>query len=832
MAGMFHHPFEPYDIQVELMQCIYDVLSSTASTNANVQRKKIGILESPTGTGKTLSLICASLSWLRDNKLKLLSCGDNVGGENSDSDSEDEPEWVKETFQKKQLQDKLGLLDEFERHLDIIGKQGDTPSAKHLERPTKTRKLKHVAVKIEEEDYLPKPYEEDGPESSQDDKNLQLNKEVAHLLAKIDASHGNKNPQDNNPFATASVNPVKIFFASRTHSQLNQFASQLQLPKFPSSFPDSVPNERVKFLPLASKKQLCINPEVTKWGTLEAINDACYEVRHSPKGCPYYQNTTEWHYSKDTTFFKDKLFESVHDIENLVETGQHLRVCPYYASRDTLPGMEVITLPYQYLLSESTRDIMGIDLKDSIVIIDEAHNLVDTVNSIHSAKVTLDDLITCENGIRHYLQKFKLRLNPGNRVNLLKLLKLISTISQYIKSNFKKPGQKVDANDILGDSNADILNIHRLIKYIRVSKVAYKIDTYIKALDKKTADDSPTDKPGPTTSSQPLLFKVVSFLTCLTNPASEGQFFFETGPSMEYMLLEPSKQFESIIEDARCVFLAGGTMEPISDLTENLFPLVPKEEISIFQCNHIVPDANVETFVINEPGLEFTFANRGNNTLINIQLFSFYKKLSKTVPLSGGIVGFFPSYQFLQNIIDQWKENGIFDEMNRTRKIFYESKNGKDPLNDYTTVVTNQDPKVGAILFAVVGGRLSEGINFQDNLCRAVVMTGLPFPNLASGELQIKKLHLQEKVKKRGGDTKQATKDFIENICMKAVNQSVGRAIRHMNDYANIYLLDNRYSNESIRGKLSLWVRRRIQPQTSLDGVITETTRFFTEKEK
>ena len=45
-------------------------------------------------------------------------------------------------------------------------------------------------------------------------------------------------------------------------------------------------------------------------------------------------------------------------------------------------------LPYQVLLHAATRQAVGISLRGNIVIIDEAHNLLDTISSIHSVYVT------------------------------------------------------------------------------------------------------------------------------------------------------------------------------------------------------------------------------------------------------------------------------------------------------------------------------------------------------------------------------------------------------------------------------------------------------------
>lgn len=54
-------PFKPYPVQEEYMRKVIECL----------QNGKNGVLESPTGTGKTLSLLCSSLSWLIANKARV-----------------------------------------------------------------------------------------------------------------------------------------------------------------------------------------------------------------------------------------------------------------------------------------------------------------------------------------------------------------------------------------------------------------------------------------------------------------------------------------------------------------------------------------------------------------------------------------------------------------------------------------------------------------------------------------------------------------------------------------------------------------------------------------
>lgn len=199
-----------------------------------------------------------------------------------------------------------------------------------------------------------------------------------------------------------------------------------------------------------------------------------------------------------------------------------------------------------------------------------------------------------------------------------------------------------------------------------------------------------------------------------------------------------------------------------------------------------------------------------------------------------GVVVFFPSYGYLDSIVKRWEVppnetggNSIWERLEAKKALFRERKDAgvEDVLSEYARAI---DAGKGALLFSVVGGKMSEGINFSDKLGRCVVIVGLPFPNIMSAEWKAKieyiesatiarleaengalgedegrKVGREEMVKR----AKEQGREFYENACMRAVNQSVGRAIRHRGDYAAILMVDRRFESERVRGKLPGWIR-------------------------
>ena len=119
---------------------------------------------------------------------------------------------------------------------------------------------------------------------------------------------------------------------------------------------------------------------------------------------------------------------------------------------------------------------------------------------------------------------------------------------------------------------------------------------------------------------------------------------------------------------------------------------------------------------------------------------------------------------------------------------------------------------------------MSEGINFSDSIARSVIIVGMPFPDYRDPILQ-EKLQNAERL------LPNSSKDSYDAMCMKVVNQSIGRSIRHVNDYASIILIDKRYNDERIKNLLPSWIVSSINENTSSFRIFEEKlTQFYDSK--
>ncbi|XP_010254122.1 PREDICTED: ATP-dependent DNA helicase DDX11 [Nelumbo nucifera] len=896
-------PFEPYSIQVDFMNALYRFLDKGG----------VSMLESPTGTGKTLSIICSVLQWVVDRKqVDADSVTNQTSGAQSASD--DEPDWMKgfvpekkdrEQEKKKKTKNLAhGLANSDKRRStgscrDFLCKSAveeDFSEKEELGKPQKTRD----ALQLEDEnEFLLDEYEseEEGVVGGKPKR-----KDCRSCFSSTsDEEEGQLSDKEEHE-------SFKVYFCSRTHSQLSQFVKELRRTIFSSE---------LETVCLGSRKNLCINEDVLKLGNSTRINERCLELQKSNKkevskikvlaggkirrmktssGCPLLRK-----HKLQKQFKTEASQYGALDIEDIVQLGKRIGTCPYYGSRSMVSVANLVVLPYQSLLLKSSRESLGLNLKNSIVIVDEAHNLADSLTSMYDSKIMLSQLEQVHSHLELYLDRFRKLLGAGNRRYIQTLIVLTRAFLRLLlneksadsidicQRNGHATGQKslpdssMTINDFLFSLDIDNINLVKLQRYVKESNIVHKVSGYgdkHASLQRGSVldDDGKSGGEGSTLSA---FHSLLDFLLSLTNSDGDGRIIISRKKStypgqqegyLKYVMLAGEKIFSEIVDQAHAVILAGGTLQPIEETRERLFPWLLPEQLNFFSCGHIVPPESILPIAVSHgpSGLSFDFSYSSRSSPIMIEeLGRLLCNLVTVVP--EGIVVFFSSFEYERQVYDAWNASGILARIMKKKRVFREPRSSTDVeiiLKEYKESIVklsdgvpkeNSVPYNGVILLAVVGGKISEGINFSDGMGRCVVMVGLPYPNPSDLELMERIKHIDGLGVSNNSSTpkisvsnessyadmvqvgfdilkgcKRRGREYYENLCMKAVNQSIGRAIRHINDYAAILLVDARYASDLLkrsfshpRDKLPKWINERLVSSTANYGEIHRLLQQF-----
>jgi chromosome transmission fidelity protein 1 len=352
------------------------------------------------------------------------------------------------------------------------------------------------------------------------------------------------------------------------------------------------------------------------------------------------------------------------------------------------------------------------------------------------------------------------------------------------------------------------------------------------------------------------LQSLLSFLGALTSPDGDGRVLLTRAGAaggatagggcasgrLKFTLLNPGARFAPIAAAARAVILAGGTLGPLSALSATLFPGLPLTRLRAHACGHIVPPAQLLCLALGRgpsgAALDFAFRARTSEAAMD-ELGRLLLNVCRVIPQ--GVVAFFPSFDYADACAARWAASGAADALAAVKTVFREPRTASAVealLSRYAAAALA--PRAGgaaaggpsgALLLCVVGGKLSEGINFSDGLGRCaiaiharmsrlrcldacacantrdrvrgasnsavvrsgVVLVGLPYAPPSDAELSERMRWLDAAGADAGGGPG-AGRAHYEALCMRAVNQSIGRAIRHAKDYAAIVLADARWT--------------------------------------
>ncbi|KAI7576699.1 hypothetical protein KC343_g22069, partial [Hortaea werneckii] len=198
----FHHPFQPYDIQQQFMEAMYEC----------IEDRKVGIFESPTGTGKSLSLICSSLTWLREHKRKAFD--EAVAAIEVD---DDEPEWMANAARDARKQEIRQMRNDFEKRLQAVREheQKIREKAAKNEPLAKRRKVavgEPEGLLADDDQFLLDDYDSDDERAKDNKSNVTgYSAETTKLMEQL----GMLQKRNNEQVQEETPEELKIFFCSR-----------------------------------------------------------------------------------------------------------------------------------------------------------------------------------------------------------------------------------------------------------------------------------------------------------------------------------------------------------------------------------------------------------------------------------------------------------------------------------------------------------------------------------------------------------------------------------------------------------------------------------------
>jgi len=219
----------------------------------------------------------------------------------------------------------------------------------------------------------------------------------------------------------------------------------------------------------------------------------------------------------------------------------------------------------------------------------------------------------------------------------------------------------------------------------------------------------------------------------------------------------------------------------------------------------------------NRIALNASYQNKSNSDYMN-DLGNLVINVCHVVPEGALLV--FHSYSQMFAVLKLWNENGIFNRINREKQIFVEPRNAgelADVLREFAAVTVTGN---GAILFCVCRGKVTEGVDLADNQCRAVIMAGIPFPAVQDRKVILKREYLDSK---NGGDGGK----WYRQEAARAVNQTIGRVIRHRRDYGVILLCDERFRSYVGTQDLPAWLGSQVRVYSNFGPVVKDIGEFF-----
>ncbi|KAJ7632611.1 hypothetical protein FB45DRAFT_912930 [Roridomyces roridus] len=645
----------------------------------------------------------------------------------------------------------------------------------------------------------------------------------------------------------------KLIYCSRTVPEIEKALAELKrlmAYRIESAETDEAKEKERNFtgLGLTSRKNLCIHPEVAKEKKGKVVDARCRDLTNSAtcekgRADPGSVELCDWHENLGQMEPGSLVPPGIWTLADVLQYGRDKGVCPYFTVRRMMPFVDIIIYSFHYLLDPKVAEQVSKELsKDAIVVFDEAHNIdnvcieslsidltrpmldsagrsisklsdkIEEIKTTDAAKLQ-DEYARLVNGLKEpsddededsFMSNPLLPddlLNeavPGNIRKAEHFVAFLKRFVEYLKTRMR-------VLHVVAETPLSFLQHLKDITYIERRPLRFcaeRLQSLIRTLELNRLDEYSA------------LQKVASFAT-LVSTYEKGFLLilepFETdnasvpNPVFHFTCLDPSLAIQPVFERFSSVVITSGTISPLDMYPKMLqfTPVVQETYPMTLTRNAFLP--LVITRGSDQVAISSRFEVRNDPAVVR-NFGSILVEYSKIVP--DGIVAFFPSYLYMESIVAAWNDMGILNEVWKNKLIFVETPDANETsiaLENYRRACDNGR---GAVLLSVARGKVSEGIDFDHNYGRAVIMFGVPYQYTESRILKARLEYLRDAYRIRESE-------FLGFDAMRNAAQCVGRVLRGKTDWGLMVFADKRFARADKRAKLPRWINQYITETAS-----------------
>jgi DNA excision repair protein ERCC-2 len=450
--------------------------------------------------------------------------------------------------------------------------------------------------------------------------------------------------------------------------------------------------------------------------------------------------------------------------------------CPYEMMMQAARTTDVVILNYHHLFDREIREQLyanlGVEPQDVLLLIDEAHNCGDTITAIGTVTMEQRDL---EQASRELAGMMRSRHKGAEAVR-----HVLPRLTEFMKGL----ENSAEAEDWFDPAIFD-----RMIVRESLYKVMDEIVDDLIGLAESIREKN--QKSGQ--FRETAIERLTEFLFRLSQSATDPAYLTvyrrgEAGITLEVRNIDPAAALTEVCTAHACAVLISGTLSPVDSFKKFYFGDSPVTTLSL---PNAFPRENRLIAAATDITTAYSMRQNKENTT---KVVDYIRAFSA---LKGNRAIYFPSYQILESYADLAKPHL------RGRQVFIEPRDTADASTALSAFLSLPLRGESGVMFAVCGGKWSEGLDYRGEMLNGAMVVGLPLAPFN----RVRRMMIDYFRHKFGTEG--------EFLCytLPAINrslQALGRVLRTPEDKGVLVLAEKRFLESRVRTALPGWIQEEM----------------------